>query len=83
MGGEWSFARGRAVMETWRQFVRGARRSGGKTLLVDAVCGGSGGFAFLRGGIVRYPGEPRLGSAPLGCIPQPFQGWRMRVRWME
>ena len=50
-----------------------ARRGLVQTLLVTAGCGG--GVGLLPGFVRFYPGEPRLGSAPLGYIPQPRWGW--------
>lgn len=54
---------------------RGANllRSSLQSLLVDVGCECVPGL--LPGRVVQYPGSPRLGSATLGSITQPFQGW--------
>ena len=44
-----------------------------KTLLVGAGCGDAMGL--LPGRCMLTQGSTRQGSASLGCIPQPFQGW--------
>jgi hypothetical protein len=44
-----------------------------QSLLVGVVC--CGVLDLLPGVAGGNPGRPRQGSAALGCITQPLQGW--------